>query len=287
MTQDPALIGVFISGRTLSAWSYGGDGEIIAAHSGEAGSADSATDGASRTSYFLNEWLGEMPACPIIVAGASFSPQAEEIANTVSVPCRTDAITAGLVSRHGLHFVPGIKQTSPPDFLLGSETSLFGIEETDGLVCMPGRFTHHIAVEHGRIVGITTEMTVSLMQAVLKEQHHTEAQIFSGAVFREWAEKSLDTENAVSPFAVHAACRIGKLKPQLYQCALAGLMIGADIAAHYEPGDDVILIADGDLLDQYGLALEILGAEIIEYSTEETRREGLLEIAEVAGLLDE
>ncbi|MAN45020.1 MAG: 2-dehydro-3-deoxygalactonokinase [Alphaproteobacteria bacterium] len=287
MTQDPALIGVFISGRTLSAWSYGDDGEIIATHSEESGSADSAADSASRASYFLHEWLGEAAVCPVIVAGAGDSVRPEEVADFLPIPCRTHAISAGLISRRGLHLVPGLKQAAPPDFLMGPETSLFGIEETDGLVCMPGTHTHHIVVEHGLISGIMTEMTVSLMQAVLKEQHHTEAQIFSEAVFREWTEKSLDTDDAVSPFAVHAACRIGKLKPELYQCALAGLMIGADIAAHYEPGDDVILIADGDLLDQYGLALEILGVDIIEYSTEETRRDGLLEIAEVAGLLDE
>ena len=287
MTQDPALIGVFISGRTLSAWSYGDDGEIIEVHTEQSGSADSAADSASRASYFLNEWLGEAPACPELVAGGGYSIRHGEISDFLSAPCRMDAISAGLISRRGLHLVPGLKQTAPPDFVIGPETSLFGIEETDGLICMPGPHTHHIMVEHGLISGITTEMTISLMQAVLTEQHHTEAQIFSEGVFREWTEKSLDTDDAVSPFAVHAACSIGQLKPELYQCALMGLMIGADIAAHYEPGDDVILIADGDLLDQYGLALEILGAEIIEYSTEETRRDGLLEIAEVAGLLDQ
>ena len=111
-------------------------------------------------------------------------------------------------------------------------------------------------------------------------------QKFDMAIFRDWVERSLDTDDAASPFAVRAARLIGTLRPEHQSAALSGLLIGACVAAHYDPGDDVLLVADGHRFETYGMALDTLGASVEEYSAIETLQDGLFEIADESGLLD-
>ena len=47
----------------------------------------------------------------------------------------------------------------------------------------------------------------------------------------------------------------------------------------------MILIADDINLTRYGLALDALDADVLEYSAEDCLTDGLWEIAELAGLL--
>jgi 2-dehydro-3-deoxygalactonokinase len=110
-------------------------------------------------------------------------------------------------------------------------------------------------------------------------------QEFSEPVFREWVENTLDPEDAASPFAVRAARVTGDLDPKFHTAALTGILIGADIAAHYDPGDDLTLVADGPFLDFYRIALDTLGADFDEYSAEEAAQDGLFGLAEEAGLI--
>ncbi|HAY05210.1 MAG TPA: hypothetical protein DCY26_00970 [Hyphomonas sp.] len=112
-------------------------------------------------------------------------------------------------------------------------------------------------------------------------------QAFDMAVFRDWLERALDAGRAAPVFSVDAAIRQGQLSPENKAAALAGLMIGADVAAHYDPGEEVLLVADGPLLEAYGLALETLGADVEETSAIEALQEGLFELADLAGLLGE
>lgn len=194
-----------------------------------------------------------------------------------------------LVHVHGLYIVPGLKQASPPDIMRGEETQLFALSDTVSAVCIPGAYTKHITAEHGRILGFSTEITGELRSLLLsagglKAPAGVE-QEFSESIFREWVERSLDTDDAASPFAVRAARMTGELEARHHSAALTGLLIGADIAAHYDPGDELTLIADGPLLESYRIALETLDAEFDEYSAEEATQDGLFELAEEAGLL--
>jgi 2-dehydro-3-deoxygalactonokinase len=195
------------------------------------------------------------------------------------------------VKSGGIYVVPGLKQLSPADLLRGQETLLVGLGQLSGAVCIPGFHTKHVALEQGRVLDFSTEMTGEIISLLQSEGSlkltESVRQAFDVAIFRDWVERSLDTDDAASPFAVSAARAIGVLKAENQEAALSGLMIGADVAAHYDPGDDVILVADGQMADAYGIALDALGASVEEYSAEEAIQDGLFEIAEAAGLLDQ
>ena len=236
MTLTPSLIGVSITGNRFRAWAY---------------------------------FTG---ACPILVSGARDSQQGGLENHHPRVPFRLEDIGASLHRDQDVLFIPSLVQTTPPDITCGAETSLFGIDQPNGLVCIPDDLTLHFSLETGRVTGFTTELTRVIHGAILARERAVSAglpeQVFSDSVFGEWVERSLDTENAVSAYAVHAALWMQQLAPQ-----------------HYEPGDDVILIADDIDLNRYGLALDALGADVLEFSAEDCLTDGLWEIAELAGLL--
>ena len=246
-------------------------------------------DALGRLKFHINEWLSEWPQVPIIACGGIGGSQGIQNVDHRSVPMMIADLPKHLAVAHGIHIVPGLKQASPPDVMRGEETQLFALDESIGAVCFPGTHTKHVTVEHGRIIGFTTEITGEL-RALLTANGGLQTpqdvqQEFSEAVFREWVEYSLDPDDAASPFAVRAARMTGLLDPKHHEAALTGLLIGADIAAHYDPGDELTLVADGAILESYRLALDTLGAEFDELSAEEATQDGLFELAEEAGLI--
>ena len=289
MKEQMILIGIDWGASTFRAWAFDEDGEVIGGTSVPDGILTHSGDAMGRLKFHINEWLGEWPEVPIIACGGIGGSQGVHQTDFRPVPMMIADLPKHLVHVHGLHIVPGLKQVSPPDIMRGEETQLFALDESIGAVCIPGTHTKHVTVEHGRILGFTTEMTGELRALLLANGGlKTPAgvqQEFSKAVFREWVEYSLDTDDAASPFAVRAARMTGELDPKYHETALTGLLIGADIAAHYDPGDELTLVADGPLLESYRLALETLGAEFDEWSAVEATQDGLFELAEEAGLI--
>jgi 2-dehydro-3-deoxygalactonokinase len=290
MTLPPTLIGVSIADNGFRAWAYDSRGDVIDTVRAPGIRTDPAASSADQIKAILSGWRPAWTgACPVLVSGATDDGPAAQDIERLRVPIRLEDVSAHLQDSRSILFVPGLVQASPPDMTSGSETSLFGIDQSHGLVCIPGRVTQHYSLETGRITTFTTELTREIQAAVMNNERTKAArlpeQVFSDLIFVEWAERSLDTDDAVSAFAVHAACFIGDLNPQYYECALSGLLIGADVAAHYDPGDDVILIADETDQHCYGLVLDALGADVLEYSAEECLTDGLWEVAELAGLL--
>lgn len=281
-----ALIGVDWTINSVRGWAFDEDGEILSSAEDVAAIRQPGAS-ADTVKAFVANWLGGSINIPIILCGDMGAGPG----NLLQVPTLLDALSDALV-RHGeIHVIPGLKQLSPADLLCGQETLLVGLGQVSGAVCIPGFHTKHVSLEQGRVLGFSTEMTgeiISLLESEgslkLGESVH---QTFEARVFRDWVERSLDTEDAASPFAVSAARTIGVLRAEHQTSALSGLMIGADIAAHYDPGDEVILVADGPLAEAYGMALDALGASVEEYSAEEAMQDGLFEIAEAAGLLDQ
>jgi len=289
MKDRMILIGIDWGASNFRAWAFDEEGEVIGGISVPDGVLTHSGDAMDRLKFHINEWLGEWPDVPMIACGGAGSSQGIHQTDYLPVPMMISDLPKHLVHMHGLHIVPGLKQASPPDILRGQETQLFALDETIGAVCFPGTHTKHITVEHGRILDFSTEMTGELRALLLangglKVPEDVE-QVFSESVFREWVELSLDTDDAASPFAVRAARMTGLLDPKYHTTALTGLLIGADVAAHYDPGDELTLVADGPLLKSYRIALEALGAEFDECSAEEATQDGLFELAEEAGLI--
>lgn len=289
MKEQMVLIGIDWGASNFRAWAFDEDGEVLGGTFIHDGILTHSGDPLGRLKFHINEWLGEWPTVPIIACGGVGSSEGVHRTDYRPVPMTIADLPKFMVHIHGIHIVPGLKQASPPDIMRGEETQLFALSDTVGAVCIPGAHTKHVMMEHGRILGFTTEMTGELRSLLLssgglKPPSGIE-QVFSEAVFREWVERSLDTEDAASPFAVRAARMTGELDPKYHSAALTGVLIGADIAAHYDPGDELTLVADGPLLESYRIALDTLGAEFDEYSAEEATQDGLFEMAEEAGLL--
>ncbi len=289
MKDRTILIGIDWGASTFRAWAFDEEGDVIGGISVPDGILTHSGDALGRLKFHINEWLSEWPEVPIIACGGIGGSQGIHNTDHRSLPIMIADIPKHLVNANGIHIVPGLKQASPPDVLRGEETQLFALDESIGAVCFPGTHTKHVTIEHGRILGFTTEMTGELRALLLAngglQTPQDVEQEFSEAVFREWVEYSLDPDDAASPFAVRAARMTGLLDPQHHEAALTGLLIGADIAAHYDPGDELTLVADGAVLESYRLALDTLGAEFDELSAEEATQDGLFELAEEAGLI--
>lgn len=286
MKDELALIGCEWSGSHIRAWAFDDEGDILSAFHAREECGPAPGLWASRLSFQLTEWLGAAPSVPVIACGA---PAAA--APFLAAPVPLSHLAGHITETAGIHLVPWIAQSAPADLTCGAETLLFGLGEANGAICIAGQHTRHCAVEHGRLTGFTTEITAELRDLLLSHGSlaldASAVQAFDMAVFRDWLERALDAGRAAPVFSVDAAIRQGQLSPENKAAALAGLMIGADVAAHYDPGEEVLLVADGPLLEAYGLALETLGADVEETSAIEALQEGLFELADLAGLLGE
>lgn len=285
MTDELALIGCEWNGSHIRAWAFDAEGEILSAFHAREECGPAPGVWAKRLGFHLTEWLGAVPEVPVIGCGAMAAH-----APLLSGPLQLAHLAGHITEHGGLHLVPWIAQAAPADLTCGAETLLFGLgDDAAGAICLAGQHTRHCTVEHGRLTRFCTEITAELRDLLLS--HGSLAldaatpQAFDMAVFRDWLERALDAGRAAPVFSVEAAIRQGQLTAQNKAAALAGLMIGADVAAHYDPGDEVLLVADGPLLEAYGLALETLGADVEEASAIEALQDGLFELADLAGLL--
>lgn len=284
-----ALVGFDWTGRLFRAWGFDEAGEIIGAAETTEATAPGAADYAARTGYHLNEWLGALPPVPVIGCGDIGRLAGTGPLPSLTLPQIVPAIASHLAFEGGFHIVPWLRQLSPADLSGGGETALVGLDEPNGAICLAGRHTRHITLEHGRMIGLSTEITGELRDLLLSSGSLAlppgVEQAFDARVFRDWVERALDTDDTPPVLAVLAAREMGQIAPQHQAAALSGLMIGADVAAHYDPGDEVILAADGPLREAYGIALDALGADVEEYSAIEAIQDGLFELADLAGLL--
>jgi 2-dehydro-3-deoxygalactonokinase len=288
MKDRMALAGFEWSGSHLRAWAFDDEGEILSSFQVREEPVAGHADWTGRLNFHLAEWLGAAPAVPVVGCG---DVSADLVSGDIRAPMPLAALAPLLTLQSGIHLVPWIGQSSPPDLTCGAETILLGLGDSNGAICIAGQHTRHCVVEHGRLIGFSTEITAELRDLLMT--HGTLSlrpsgqQTFDMAVFRDWVERALDTEDTPPVFSVEAAIRQGLLSPANKAAALAGLMIGADVAAHYDPGDEVLLVADGPLLEAYGFALDALGAEVEETSAVEALQDGLFELADLAGLLGE
>lgn len=289
MKDSLALIGLDWSGSRLSAWAYDEAGEILSSTILHEPERVAPSEYLSRIRFHVSEWLGSWPDVPVIVSG-DVGILSQTVTN-LAIPVPLVVLPGHLLARDGIWIVPWIRQLSPPDISCGSEAILAGLGEDHASVCIAGRHTRHYDLEHGRILSLSTEITSELRDLLLSagalSLKDGPAQTFDPRVFREWVERALDTDDAPPVFSVEAAIYTGQLDPASKAAAIAGLLIGADVAAHYDPGDEVLLVADGPLREAYGLAFDALGVEVDEISATEALQDGLFELADLAGLLGE
>jgi 2-dehydro-3-deoxygalactonokinase len=278
------------NGARLSGWTFDADGDVLGAFSAQEARRPELSEYLARTHFHLGEWMGRALEVPVIACGdiSRLVPEVRRAQMRLPV-----AVTqaARLFETGGVHIVPWAWQDEPADLSGGAETMLAGLGEDHGAICLAGRLTRHVRLAHGRIVRIATEMTAELRDLYLTggalALGPDQPQAFDERVFRGWVETALDTAEPVPVFAVEAAVLSGRLDPRHKAAAVAGLLIGRDVATHYDPGDEGVLVAAGPLLEAYGLAFDCLGAEVEEASAGGALQDGLVELADLAGLLGE
>ncbi len=290
MTGDIALIGFEWANERLRAWSFDADGEIVselevalAAGAGEKSAAD-------QVRQRIQSGLGS-PACvPFIGCGDLAAHCTGSNDGALPVPLDISALSERLRYIHGLYVVPWLRQVSPPDLSCGSETLLASLEEPHGRVCCVNRQARHYTLQNGRATKFCTELTPDLYRLLLNAEAFYGVSVEGRSdpdsdIFRDWVDRALDSDEPASAFSVHAAIQSGVLAKADGASALLGLLVGADIAKHYDPGDEVTLLAGRDWLGAYTQAFQVLGADVEAVSADEALQDGLFDLADMAGLL--
>lgn len=289
MTDTLALIGLEWIGTRLSAWGFDADGEVLFSAVMHEPRRPAEAEYLTRTHFHIGEWLAASPEVPVIACGDIGLLARAKTLEAMSLPLAVTDTASHLFEAGSVHIVPWAWQGSPPDLTGGAETLLAGLDEDHASVCIAGRHTKHIQLKHGRITQLATELTAEFRDLLLSRGALAltpdSAQAFDAGVFRDWVEQALDTGKPLPVYAVEAALLSGKLDPAHKAAAVAGLMIGRDVATHYDPGDEVLLVSDGPLMEAYGLAFDSLGAEVEEVSALGALQDGLVELADLAGLL--
>ncbi len=284
-----ALIGLNWSGPRLSAFAFDEAGCLLGQTVMHDVRRPEASEFIARSRLLLDQWLGDRGDVPVLACGdiAMLLPAGQGIA----LPAECSRLGGHIQQVGGIHLVPWLERRAPADLSCGAETVLMGLDEDHASVCIAAAHTHHVRLEHGRVTGLSTRITSELQGLLLSAgslaQPGGPSQVFDRAVFREWVETGLDAQARVCAFAVQASILSGQLDPSFRSAALAGLLVGQDVGGHYQPGDEVLLVADGGLTEAYGLAFDALGVDVIETSYSEALQEGLLELADLAGLLGE
>ncbi len=285
----PALIGLDWGSSSFRAWVFDEDGEAGAPYRAQDGVLTGRGDPWERLDGFLRDWLGAWPDAPIVACGMVGSEAGLVDAGYLSrLPMGDDLVSAESAGRR-IHVAPGVSQSSPADVMRGEETILVGLDRPDGLVCMPGTHTKHILFKEGRVAWFQTELVgearaLHLLHGALRPPDGVE-QVFDTAIFDLWAERAVDADVDLSPFAVRAARILGQLDAAHTDAALTGVLVGRDCAARYEPGDEVLLVGAGPMAEAYRRALGILSVDATFEDSEAAVCDGLWALADEAGLI--
>jgi 2-dehydro-3-deoxygalactonokinase len=219
-------------------------------------------------------WL-EAPYCP---CPAGFA----------DVAARLAWVQAGRVA-----IVPGLscERQGVPDVMRGEETQVFGalslLEQTDGILVLPGTHSKWVAVQDGRIQGFATFMTGEFF--ALLRQHSIIARTLpqadgelDEAAFRRGVEHALRSGNLLhAAFSARTLSLFDRLPIAAMPSYLSGLVIGEELRSQQLGGltAPVIVIGSPALTRRYELALQTLGVASRPVGSEASWR-GLWAIAQ-------
>ncbi len=235
----------------------------------------------------------ELGDLPVLMAGMVGSTIGWRVAPYVEVPAGIDAIAARLewiddrtAIVPGLSFAEGTRG----DVMRGEEVQLLGAAlvgqvPPDALLCQPGTHCKWVELRGGRVTGFTTAMTGELF-ALLKANGvlapQLAAPVAADDAFREGVREGAKRDLAASLFGIRASHVLG-LRPEAHAASYAsGVLIGGDVAARIEAGQDVQLVADGALATLYATAIDTLGGRAITTPCEDAFVAGISRIRELS-----
>ena len=285
--RDMAWIAVDWGTSHLRAWLMRADGSMIERRQSADGMGALAPENFEPA---LQALCGDVLPAPVIACGMVGARQGWTEAPYTAVPCAppgADAATLAPITMAGLtvRILPGVKQVNPADVMRGEETQIAGYLSRnpgfDGVICLPGTHTKWAHVSAGEIVSFRTAMTGEMFSLLSRQS------VLRHSVGAGWDQQAfvLGVDQAISRpeglaaalFSVRAEGLLDGLPPAAARARLAGLLIGAELAAMrpYWLGQQVALIGAQDLSDAYAMALAAQAVPVLSAKAEEMTLAGL------------
>lgn len=239
------------------------------------GSATLAALGGDRAAAFratLDRGLAQLGAptdLPIAISGMASSTIGWHELPYARVPFSLDgrdAITAKLDGR--VILISGFR--SGTDMLRGEETQALGLAAQLGgelparaQFILPGTHSKHLAVDAGRITGLTTYMTGELFDLLARQsvlRHSTDpGAAFERAAFLEGVAESQRRPLPAALFRVRTRQVLDQQAAPANTSFLSGLLIGTELAEVAMADEPLIAAASGPLCETYSTAADALG----------------------------
>lgn len=234
-------------------------------------------------------WLARHPDLPVIMAGMVGSRN-----GWVEAPYRVCPATASDIAEamaevdigngRKARIVPGLSTrdaAGAPDVMRGEETLALGTGIENGTVILPGTHSKWVHIENGMIKSFATFMTGEFYATLLSQtilgklrEEPDDATGFAKGV--EAAKRKGGLTHLA--FAARTSVLLGDISGHEVAPFLSGLLIGAEVDAGLEmdqSGGDIVLIADGIIVDSYTQALAARGHSCRTIATESCFTAGL------------
>lgn len=172
-------------------------------------------------------------ACGPVVAGAPLIPVPTRPLELVPAETRLAGFPARLCT------LPGLRQAAPFDLMRGEETRIAGFlslnRDWDGVICLPGTQTRWAQLSAGEIVSFQTFVTDEIIQAMavgLGANGRIGRDLDSDAFAEALGDCMSKPERlAARLFSLRAGKELGQITAAVAYSRLAGLLIGAELAA--------------------------------------------------------
>lgn len=217
----------------------------------------------------VDTWLTAPGPTRVLASGLPFAPLRPLPCAPLAPPFPKAPATD---PRLAVTLVPGLSQAAPPDLMQGPQTAIAGFaalnDGWDGVLCLPGPSrTVWAHLSAGEVVSFLSFLTPELF-AVLADtsslHQAVAAESLDAAAFAQAAGDALSRPETLAARLARlpAAARLTGTAPEAGRAALAGLLIGAELAAAraYWLGQQIAVIGGGPLAPLYIAALEAQGA---------------------------
>ena len=275
--KDIAWIAVDWGTSNLRVWGIDSHGGIVAEASSDQGMAKLDRAGFEPALIeLIGGWLPSGRQTNVVACGMVGARQGWLEVPYAQTPCQPifpDAIGRPETrdKRIRVFVLGGIKQIAPaPDVMRGEETQIAGILSEDpsfeGVLCLPGTHTKWVRICAGQIVEFKTFMTgelFSLLSAQSVLRHSLDGVGSDATEFARSIELMMTepARFAGELFSIRAGSLVAALQAGTARARLAGLLIGAELAAarSYWVDRSPVIVGNGAQSDLYVEGLRTLG----------------------------
>lgn len=180
------------------------------------------------------------------------------------VPCRPGqpAPVLPIDPQIRLHPLPGLVQNRPLDLIEAPIPLIAGHlaanPDFDGVLCLPGRPSAWVQVSAAEVVSFRSFLTMEILSSLIAQDEVGNDPAFAEAVAQAMARPAAIAAELSS---VRAGLALGRWDRATARASIAGLLIGAELAAArpWWLGQNVLIIGQGWLADCYAKALAAQG----------------------------